>query len=164
VGRFWILLTVVLVAVIAAGSVVIWLRYSPDEPIEITVSEDNDWQGRIYIDGAVNSPGLYPLLDNDTIESLIGAAGGITDNADIDTLKLHIPEKGETGEAQKIDINRAEVWLLEALPGIGETLARRIVDYRRENGPFRSKYDLQKVNGIGASIIEEIADLITVSD
>ena len=163
-GRFWILLTVVLVAVIAAGSVVIWLRYSPGEPIEITVSEDNDWQGRIYIDGAVNSPGIYPLLDDDTIESLIGAAGGTTDNADMDAIKLHIPGKGETGEAQKIDINRAEAWLLEALPGIGETLAQRIVDYRLENGPFRSINGLRKVNGIGTSIIEEIADMITVSD
>jgi competence protein ComEA len=164
VGRFWILLTVVLVAVIAAGSVVIWLRYSPGEPIEITVSEDNDWQGRIYIDGAVNSPGLYPLLDDDTIESLIGAAGGTTDNADMDALELRIPTNGETDEPQKININRAEAWLLEALPGIGETLTQRIVDYRRENGPFRTINDLLNVNGIGTSIIEEIADLITVSD
>jgi competence protein ComEA len=164
VSRFWILLTVVLVAVIAAGSVVIWLRYSPGEPIDITVPEDDGWRGRIYIDGAVNSPGIYPLFDDDTVESLIGAGGGITDNADMDALKLHIPEKGETDEAQRIDINRAEAWLLDALPGIGETLAQRIVDYRLENGPFRSINDLLNVKGIGTSTIDKIADLITVSD
>ena len=163
-GRFWILLTVVLVAVIAAGSVVIWLKYSPGEPIEITVLEDNNWQGRIYIDGAVHSPGIYPLLNTDTIESIINAAGGVTDNANMDALKLFISGEDEIGKSQRIDINRAEAWLLEALPGIGETLAQRIVDYRLENGPYRSIHDLQKVKGIGSSIIKGIADLITVSD
>lgn len=163
-SRFWILLTFVLVAVIAAGSVVIWLRYSPGEPIEITVLEDNNWQGQIYIDGAVNSPGIYPLLNDDTIESLIEAAGGTTDDADTDTLKLYIPEKGETDKAQRININRAEAWLLDALPGIGETLAQRIVDYRHTNGPFRSINDLLNVKGIGTSTIDKIADLITLSD
>jgi len=164
VGRFWILLTVVLVAVIAAGSVVIWLKYSPGEPIEITVLEDNNWQGRIYIDGAVHSPGIYPLLNTDTIESIINAAGGVTDNANMDALKLYISGEDEIGKSQRIDINHAEAWLLEALPGIGETLAQRIVDYRQQNGPFHSIEELLKVEGIGGTRYEQIKDLITVAD
>ncbi|MBI2849424.1 MAG: helix-hairpin-helix domain-containing protein, partial [Chloroflexi bacterium] len=66
--------------------------------------------------------------------------------------------------AQKVDINRAEAWLLEALPGIGETLAKRIVDFRRKNGPFRSTEELLKVPGIGTSAYERIRGLITVGE
>ncbi len=75
-------------------------------------------------------------------------------------------EKGEGEEQspQKIDINRAEPWLLEALPGIGETLAQRIVDYRDDNGSFKRIEDLLKVSGIGEGTFENIKDFITVSD
>jgi competence protein ComEA len=66
--------------------------------------------------------------------------------------------------AQKIDINRADIWLLEALPGIGETLAQRIIDYRLENGPYRSISEITRVTGIGDNIYKQIKDLITVSD
>jgi competence protein ComEA len=65
---------------------------------------------------------------------------------------------------QKIDINRAEQWLLEALPGIGATLAGNIIDYRQQNGPYHSIEDLLKVNGIGESTLGKIRDYITVYD
>ena len=55
-------------------------------------------------------------------------------------------------------------WVLEALPGIGEVLAQRIVDYRSENGPFRRIEDLLKVSGIAPATFEKIKDYITVSD
>ncbi|MCK4388321.1 MAG: helix-hairpin-helix domain-containing protein, partial [Dehalococcoidia bacterium] len=58
----------------------------------------------------------------------------------------------------------AEPWLLETLPGIGEVLAQRIVDYRSENGPFKRIEDLLKVSGIGEATFEKIKDYITVSD
>ena len=54
--------------------------------------------------------------------------------------------------------------MLEALPGIGELLAQRIVDYRSENGPFRRIEDLLKVSGIAPATFEKIKDYITVSD
>jgi competence protein ComEA len=63
---------------------------------------------------------------------------------------------------QKVNINTAEVWLLGSLPGIGETLAQRIVDYRIVNGYFQSIDDLKQVDGIGASVFEKIKDKITV--
>jgi competence protein ComEA len=56
------------------------------------------------------------------------------------------------------------VWLLQALPEIGETLAQRIVDYRQQNGPFRNTSELMKVAGIGAATYQQIKDLITVKD
>ena len=49
----------------------------------------------------------------------------------------------------KIDINQADWPELCLMPGIGEQLAKRIVEYRTENGPFRDLQDLRNVRGIG---------------
>jgi len=65
---------------------------------------------------------------------------------------------------QKIDINRSEAWLLEALPGIGESKAQAIIAYRQQNGGFKHIIEITEVEGIGPAIYEEIKDLITVSD
>jgi competence protein ComEA len=92
------------------------------------------------------------------------AAGGTTGSANPSGLRLYIPVVGEAQQPQKVNINRAEMWLLEALPGIGETLAQRIIDYRQQNGPFRNIKELTKVAGIGTAKYEQIADLITVAD
>jgi len=163
-NRFWTLITIFLMAIIAIGGVVAWSRYSPSQPIEISIPQGQQVQGEIYIGGAVNSPGSYPLRAGDSIEALIEAAGGTTSSANSSRLELYIPEVGEEEQPQKININRAEVWLLEALPGIGETLAQRIVDYRRQNGPFRNINELTKVAGIGTATYEAIKHLITVTD
>jgi competence protein ComEA len=162
--RFWTLVTILLVVIIVIGGIVAWLRYSPGEPIEISISQGQDWQGNIYIGGAVNNPGIYPFEAGDSLGELIQAAGGTVDNNGLDGLELYVPEEEEEQEVQKININRAEVWLLEALPGIGETLAQRIVDYRQQNGPFHSIDELLKVEGIGDSRYEQIKNFITVAD
>jgi competence ComEA-like helix-hairpin-helix protein len=65
---------------------------------------------------------------------------------------------------QKIDINCAEAWLLEALPGIGESKAQAIIDYRQQNGEFQHIIEITEVDGIGPATYEEIKDLITVGD
>lgn len=62
----------------------------------------------------------------------------------------------------KIDINTATKEELMLLPGIGETIAGRILAYRRENGKFQTIADLQNVKGIGTKILSEIFDYITV--
>jgi competence protein ComEA len=54
----------------------------------------------------------------------------------------------------RLDINRADWPELCLMPGIGEQLAQRIVDYRAENGPFRELNDLRKVRGIGPLTLE----------
>ncbi len=162
--RYWMLITVFLVAIIVIGGVVAWLRYNPRQPVEISTPAEQEWPGRIYIGGAVNNSSFYPFTPGDSIEALIQAAGGATSSANLSGLELYIPGTGEERKTQKIDINRAEVWLLKALPGIGETLAQRIVDYRRQNGPFQNIGELLKVDGIGTTTYEQIKHLIAVTD
>lgn len=163
-NRYWALIIILLIAVIVIGGIVAWSRYSPPHPIEISLPPSPQFQGEIYIGGAVNNPGLYPLKPGDSIEALIQAAGGITDNADLTRLKLYIPTIGEKEEPQKIDINRAEAWLLNALPGIGEGRAQAIIDYRQQHGAFHNITEITKVEGIGPATYEQIKNLITVAD
>lgn len=63
----------------------------------------------------------------------------------------------------KININTAPEDSLMLLPGIGEHLARRIVDYRREHGTFKHVGDLESVSGIGPVKLERMKDMITVN-
>lgn len=163
-NRYWMPVIITLVVIIIIGGIIAWLRYSPNQTIEISMSPGQEWQGRIHIGGAVTNPGFYPFDAGDSIEAIIQAAGGTTSTANLNGLRLHIPRVGEEQESQKVDINRAEVWLLESLPGIGETLAQRIVDYRLQNGPFNNTNELLKVSGIGTTTYEQIKHLITVAD
>jgi competence protein ComEA len=163
-NKYWALAIVLLIAIIATGSVIVWLRYSPSQHIEISTPPSHELEGEIYIGGAVTNPGFYPLKTGDSIGDIIQAAGGISSGADLGRLKLHIPDVEEEYQPQKIDINRAEVWLLQALPGIGEIRAQAIVDHRRQNGPFHNINELIKVEGIGTTTYEQIKHLITVAD
>ena len=62
----------------------------------------------------------------------------------------------------KININTATAEELQALDGIGEALAGRIVAYREENGDFEKPEDIRNVSGIGNGIYSKICDDITV--
>ena len=64
----------------------------------------------------------------------------------------------------KVNINTADAAQLEALDGIGPTLAQRIVAYREEHGPFADIESIMDVNGIGEGIFETIRQQITVED
>ena len=162
--RYWILITIFLVAIIIIGGIVAWSRYSPSRPIEISIPPGEELWGKIYIGGNVTTPGFYSFATGDSIEALIQTAGGTTSSANLSGLRLYIPGLGEGQEPQKVNINRAEVWLLKALPGIKDTLAQRIIDYRQQNEPFRNTKELLEVAGIGTTTYEQIKHLITVAD
>ena len=163
-NRYWTLVIILLIAIITAGSVIVWSRYSPSQPVEISMSASQELEGEICISGAVTNPGFYPLATGDNMGDIIQAAGGISSNADLHRLELYIPEIGEENQSQKIDINRAEVWLLQSLPGIGEVKAQAIVDYRQQNGPFHNINELIKVKGIGTTTYDKIKHLVTIGD
>lgn len=164
IDRFWVLLVVLLVVVIVGSGALIGVRYGGRQVIEISLSPDPEIEGEIYILGAVNNPGCYSLAEGDGLADVIQAAGGTTENADLSRLELSIPEIGEESGPQKIDINRAEAWLLQALPGIGEVRAEAIIDYRNENNDFHNINELTKVPGIGTGTYHQISEFITVAD
>ena len=163
-NRFWALITVILLAITIVGGILIWSKYSPSQPIEISIPQHQEPEGMIYIGGAVNNPGFYSVGSDDSITALIEVAGGTTSSANLSRMKLYIAPVGEGEPAQKIDINRAEPWLLAALPGIGEGRAKAIVEYRREHGLFHNINEITKVEGIGTTTYQRIKDLITVAE
>ena len=65
-------------------------------------------------------------------------------------------------EVVQVNLNTAGVEELTTLPGIGEGLARRIIDYRTEHGPFETAEELMEVSGIGEKKFEELREYITV--
>jgi len=167
VSKYWTPLTILLVVIIAIGGILAWSRYSASRPTEISIASNllgEEPVSEIYIGGAVSNPGFYPLKASDSVETLIQAAGGTTTGADLNGVKLHITEVGDEEPSQRINLNRAEVWLLEALPGIGEERAKAIVAYRNQNEPLRNTSELIKVEGIGTKTYEQIKHLITVAD
>lgn len=163
-NQLWTLIIILLIAIIAVSSLVIWSRYSQNRPIEISTSPGQKFQGKIYIGDAVNNPGFYPIKAGDSLDDIIQAAGGTSAGADLNRIKFHVPSVGEEELPQKVNLNRAEAWLLEALPGIGETRAQAIIDYRQQNERFYNINELIKVEGIGATTYAKIKHLITVAD
>ena len=163
--KFYLFITVFLVIATVVGGTILAVKPSKNQPVEILLSqtEPSEQSGEVYIGGAVANPGFYSLKEGDTLQALLLDAG-IESDDDLNHIKVHIPQEGEKQSPQKININRAEPWLLEALPGIGETRAQAIVDYRNENGPFKRIEDLLQVKGIGEGVFDKIKDYITVSD
>lgn len=144
----------------------------------------------VHITGEVKKEGIVYLKEGDRVIDAIKEAGGETKNADLskvnlayelsDGQKIYIPNKGEKldnfiidegGSASmsendnkqtKININTADEVELDNLPGIGPSIAKKIVDYRNENGKFNNIEDIKNVSGIGDSKYEDIKDNITV--
>ncbi|MGA8850031.1 MAG: ComEA family DNA-binding protein [Dehalococcoidia bacterium] len=163
--RFYLFLTVFLLIAAIAGGITLAVQHSRSQPVEIVLSqtEPPEQSGELCISGAVANPGIYPWQEGDTIQALLWDTG-VESDADLSHIEIYVPREGEGQSPQKIDINRAEPWLLDALPGIGEVMAQRIVDYRSESGPFKTIEDLLKVSGINQGTLDKMKDYITVSD
>jgi competence protein ComEA len=160
----WTVIAVLLVLVIIAGGLFIGLNYRRGGPVEISLMSPPVSTGEICIGGDVQNPGYYSLYEGDDIEGLIAAAGGITGDSDLKEFELIISDNNDGESPQLININTADDWLLEALPGIGAVKARAIIEYREQNGPFRNIQELTGVEGIGPDSFERIRHLITVAD
>ena len=164
-NRFYLFITVFLVIATIVGGAMLAIKHNKSQPMEIVLSQTMppEPSGEVYIGGAVANPGFYPVQEGDTLEDILLDAG-IEPDADLSQIEIYIPVEGEADLPQKIDLNRAELWLLQALPGIGETRAQAIVDYRNKNGPFKRIEDLLQVEGIGEGTFEKVKDYITVSE
>jgi competence protein ComEA len=160
----WKIIVILLVLIIIAGGIAIGFKYSRNDSIEISLAPETSFAGEIYIGGEVNNPGFYSIFSDDDIEGMIAAAGGITDNAEPGRYELIIPGNTQEESSQLVDINRAEAWLLESLPGVGPVKAQAIIEYREKNGPFRNIYEIMEVEGFGEASFERIKNFITVGE
>ena len=132
----------------------------------------------VHVVGEVANPGIYSVDAGGRVFDAIFAAGGFTEFADQASVNLaREVSDGEqvliltTGQAvaagsakssQLLSLNRASQAELEQLPGIGPTLAGRILDWRTANGGFKKKEDLMKVSGIGQKLFASMKDLVTL--
>lgn len=141
-------------------------------------------QAKVCLAGEVKNPGMYTLTEEDRIADAVNAAGGFTENADKDGVNLaqkledeqyiYIPNKNEqkpdySDKAASasvftgvVNINTASSEELQKLPGIGNAIAERIIEYRTAVGGFKSTDEIMNVKGIGDSIYEKIRNNITV--
>jgi competence protein ComEA len=130
----------------------------------------------VHVTGAVTTPGLYYLPRDSRINDAIEAAGGFLPNADMSFINLagiakdgdriHVPELmpglSIGGSGLQVNINFATQAELENLPGIGPTLAQRIIEYRNQYGFFDTIDAIKNVPGLGESVFDEINNMITV--
>ena len=139
---------------------------APQIPIEISIPEVT-----VDVAGAVNNPGVYSLPAQSRVIDALRAAGNSVTGSDLSDLNLaRVVKDGEqiyvnptvrTVNGKRIikkvvprgpiNINRASAKEFDGLAGIGPVIAKRIVEYRRINGPFMTIEDLQKVSGIGSA-------------
>jgi len=137
----------------------------------------------VHVSGAVADPGLVVLAEGDRVADAVAAAGGVLAYADLSAINLAdsvsdgqqiiVPGgvlgsgPGFSGGVVGLDdglvhLNTATAEELEALPGVGEVLAMRIIARRESNGPFESVEDLLDVSGIGERKLAGLRDIATV--
>ena len=95
------------------------------------------------------------------------AGGSVTVSVPARQVSAAVPAETQTEPSAQaaslpVNINTADAAVLAALPGIGEVLAQRILDYRRVHGDFSAVEQLTNVEGIGEGKLESILELITI--
>ncbi len=163
--RAWAFVTILLLVVVMVGAYALYRKSFPREQALVIRQPEAAAAAagsmRVYVGGAVKSPGVYPA--GGSLQELITSAGGVTADGDLTRITLTVgAARGGDMQSQKININTAPAWLLEALPQVGPATAREIIDYRTKNGPFRSTQELIKVKGVGPKKFEQIKELISI--
>lgn len=137
----------------------------------------------VYVSGQVKNISVVELEDTGNLRFIdaVNKAGGLTSFADTEAVNLaekltdgqhvHIPTKeilfqeqnfsGSNSSGDLVNINTADAERLATLKGIGPALAQRIIDYREQNGAFKSVDDIKNVRGIGQKKFDAFKDKIT---
>ncbi|KIL53408.1 hypothetical protein KP77_03840 [Jeotgalibacillus alimentarius] len=155
------------------------LNESPSESKEGAVQGSAEEAGIIYVDikGAIKQSGVYEMNIGDRVIDLIDEAGGELPSADMtavnmaqklfDEMVIIVPEKlseeavTQTVQSDKININAAKAAELETIPGIGPSKAAAIIQYREENGFFKTIEDIMNISGIGEKTFEQLKEFIS---
>lgn len=143
----------------------------------------------VHAAGAVEVPGVYRVPGDARVLDLVGAAGGLTPDADYDRVNLaaalsdgqwmYFPRVGQAtvpaplggsggggggagAPSGPLDLNSATAQQLESLPGVGPAIAAAIVEHRQRVGGFTSVDGLLAVSGIGPAKLAVIRDLVAV--
>ncbi|GAA5053568.1 competence protein ComEA [Thermocatellispora tengchongensis] len=136
----------------------------------------------VHVTGKVRRPGVITLPAGSRVTDAVAAAGGVKKGATTGPLNLarrlidgeqivvgaphtaaaQPPLTADSPPGAPINLNTATAEQLDTLPGVGEVLARRIVDYRESHGGFRDVAQLQDVSGIGDSKYADLKDKVTV--
>jgi competence protein ComEA len=162
-GWGWAIIIILVLAILAGGGLYLARRGGSSPPLEIVLSPTPNRQIEVHVDGAVNDPGLYNLPEDTSLERLLQAAGGLKDGGEANRVEIYVPELGQTPSPapQKVNLNTAPAWLLEALPDIGPALSQSIIEYRDQHR-FERISQLMQVEGISPTIYERLKDLVTV--
>ena len=135
------------------------------------------------ISGEVRNPGVYQVSEGTRVFEVIACAGGMTEEAAAEYInqaemvydgqKIVVPNREEavsfSAETEnsnvqgKVNLNTATKEELMTLPGIGNSKAENIIEYRKSNGRFSSAEELKNVEGIKDGIFNKIKERITVS-
>ena len=173
-----------LIGLLTTGLLIIFISEPRGAPVEL-LPVPTSAPIRVHVAGAVVNPGVYELPPGSIVREAIDHAGGTLDIALTEWINLAatlkdgeqivVPKRDDTGNqpsstdfvqgdaaTEKININTASAPELETLPGIGPSLAQKIVDHRLAHGPFQKPEDILAVSGIGPAKFEQIQDLICV--
>ncbi|MEY4945032.1 MAG: hypothetical protein RL384_976 [Actinomycetota bacterium] len=130
----------------------------------------------VHVAGEVKNPGLYAVRVGSRVEDAIELAGGMTKSAFEQSVNLaRMVSDGEQivvldksqiasgGVASEfISLNNATAEQLESLPGVGPSLASRIIEHRNAIGSFSDLTQLRDVTGIGEKLYAKISVLLTL--
>ena len=175
----WLVVALMSVPLLSGIGYLLNDRLDDPAPLRVNETQTLPTDIRVYIAGAVQNPGVYPVEEDDRWIDAVEAAGGPTSDANLDAVNLSqrvhdedqifVPRLSSTNVAgvsqgPLININTAAAEQLESLPGIGAARTRSILASRTSDGPFATIDDLLSRDLIPESVFTEIAPLITVSE